>query len=52
MNLARQGTEHDEEYKENFALRALRRVLPVTDEFHGAKSFVRDRRQARASPRC
>ena len=41
VNLMRQGTEHDEEYTENFALRAIRRILPVTDEFHGAKSFVK-----------
>ena len=41
VNLARQGTEHDEEFKENFALRGLRRVLPVTPEFHGARSFVK-----------
>jgi tellurite resistance protein TerC len=41
VNLARQGTEHDGEYKENAAIRLLRRVLPVTDDYHGAKSFVR-----------
>ena len=41
VNLARQGTEHDEEFKENAALRYVRRVLPVTPEFHGARSFVR-----------
>ena len=41
VNLVRQGTDHDEEYKENVALRTLRRVLPVTDDFHGAKTVVR-----------
>jgi tellurite resistance protein TerC len=41
VNLARQGTEHDDEYKEPAVLRFLRRFLPVTDEFHGAKSFIR-----------
>jgi tellurite resistance protein TerC len=41
VNLARQGTEHDEEFKENFALRGLRRVLPITPEFHGARSTVK-----------
>ena len=41
VNLARQGTEHDEEFKENAALRYVQRVLPVTLEFHGARSFVR-----------
>ena len=41
VNLARQGSEHDEEFKENFALRGLRRVLPITPEFHGARSTVK-----------
>ncbi len=42
VNLARQGTEHDDaEFKENAALRTLRRMLPVTDDYHGARSFVR-----------
>ena len=41
VNLVRQGTEHEEEYKENVAIRALRRVLPVTSEFHGSKITVR-----------
>ena len=41
VNLARQGTDHDEEFKENPALRLLRRVLPVTPEFHGPRSVVR-----------
>ncbi|MCP3802473.1 TerC family protein [Allokutzneria sp. A3M-2-11 16] len=31
----------DEEFKENLFLRAIRRVLPVTKEYHEAKSFVR-----------
>jgi tellurite resistance protein TerC len=42
VNLVRQGTGHDdEEYVEPAALRLVRRVLPVTDEYHGAKSFVK-----------
>ena len=41
VNLVRQGSGHDEEYKENAALRLLRRVLPVTPDYHGARSFVR-----------
>ncbi len=40
VNLARKGTDHDEEFTENRVLRLLRRVLPVTDDFHGARSFV------------
>ncbi|MFD9741588.1 TerC family protein [Umezawaea sp. NPDC059074] len=41
-NLAR--TNHDEEedeFKENAALRIVRKVFPVTDSFHEAKSFVK-----------
>ena len=42
VNLARQGSEHDDaEFRENAALRALRRLLPVTDDYHGARSVVR-----------
>jgi tellurite resistance protein TerC len=41
VNLARQGTGHDEEFKENFVLRLARRALPVTPEYHGARTFVR-----------
>jgi tellurite resistance protein TerC len=42
VKLARQGADHDEQpYRENLALRAMRRVFPVTDDYHGARSFVR-----------
>ncbi|WP_447003452.1 TerC family protein [Saccharothrix isguenensis] len=37
-------TDHnaeEEEYKENVALRLVRKVYPVTDGYQGAKSFVR-----------
>jgi tellurite resistance protein TerC len=33
--------EDEEEYKENAATRLARKFLPVTKEYHGAKSFVR-----------
>ena len=33
--------ESDEEYKESSMLRLLRRVLPVTDEYHGSHTVVR-----------
>jgi tellurite resistance protein TerC len=39
--LVRSHGESDKEYKENSALRLLRRVLPVTDEYHGARTVVR-----------
>ena len=43
VKLAREGAGHDEEpeFTENAVLRWLRRVLPVTDDYHGARSFVR-----------
>ena len=41
VNVARQGAGHDEEFSENAALRLMRRVVPVTPEFHGARSFVK-----------
>ncbi len=33
--------EEEEDYKENAALRFVRKVFPVADEYHDAKSFVR-----------
>jgi tellurite resistance protein TerC len=41
-NLAK--TNHDEEeddFKENTALRLVRKVFPVTDEYHESKSFIK-----------
>ncbi|MDQ2706605.1 MAG: TerC family protein [Actinomycetota bacterium] len=35
------GSDEDDGYRENASLRLLRRVLPVTDEFHGARTTVR-----------
>jgi tellurite resistance protein TerC len=35
------GDDGDHEYKENVSLRLLRRVVPVTDEFHGSRATVR-----------
>jgi tellurite resistance protein TerC len=39
--LVREHSESEKEYKENRALKMLRRVLPVTDEYHGARTVVR-----------
>jgi len=33
--------DEDEEFRENAALRLVRRVLPVTDDYVGARSFIR-----------
>jgi tellurite resistance protein TerC len=33
--------DEDEEYKENAATRLARKFFPVTDEYHGPKSFVK-----------
>ncbi|MPZ64033.1 MAG: TerC/Alx family metal homeostasis membrane protein [Pseudonocardiaceae bacterium] len=37
----RQQSEKEEEYKENVVLRGLRRVLPVADDFHGSRLWVK-----------
>jgi tellurite resistance protein TerC len=50
INIARQGPEHDEEFKENVALRLLRRVVPVTPGFHGAKTVVKVDGRRMATP--
>ena len=39
--LLRGEGESEEEYKESGMLRLLRRVLPVTDEYHGSRTVVR-----------
>ncbi|PRY40379.1 TerC family protein [Umezawaea tangerina] len=39
--LARSGHDEDEEFKENAFLRFVRRIFPVADEYHDAKSFIR-----------
>ncbi|SDC17258.1 TerC family protein [Actinokineospora iranica] len=39
--LSRQGLGEDEEYEENGLTRFARKVLPVTDSYHGAKTAVR-----------
>ena len=39
--LARENHDEEEEYKENLMLRMVRKVFPVTDDFHGSKSFIR-----------
>ncbi|WP_051581633.1 TerC family protein [Pseudonocardia acaciae] len=39
--LLRNHDDADEEYKENAALRILRKLVPVTNEFHGARTTVR-----------
>ena len=40
--LGREGIGSDEEFKENIVLRTARRVLPVTDDYRGPRSFVRE----------
>ncbi|MGX7828776.1 TerC family protein [Actinokineospora sp. 24-640] len=40
--LARQGIGHeDDEYHENVLTRVARKLFPVTNEYHGSKSFVK-----------
>jgi tellurite resistance protein TerC len=39
--LARENHDEEEEYKENLMLRMVRKVFPVTDDFHGSRSFIK-----------
>lgn len=50
VNLVRQGTDHDEEYSEPRALGLVRKVVPVTEGFHGGSSFVRVDGKLMATP--
>jgi tellurite resistance protein TerC len=46
-----QGQSHgDDEYKENLLIRVSRKLLPVTDGYHGAKSFVRHNGRRMVTP--
>ena len=48
--LVKQRNEEDEEFKENAALRTVRRLLPVTDDYRGARSFVREHGKLLVTP--
>jgi TerC family integral membrane protein len=52
VKLARtQGQSHDdEEFKENLLIRIARGVLPVTDSYHGSRSFVRQAGRRMVTP--
>ncbi|WP_439660652.1 TerC family protein [Lentzea sp. HUAS TT2] len=39
--LARENHDEEEEYKENLMLRMVRKVFPVTNDFHGSNSFIK-----------
>jgi tellurite resistance protein TerC len=41
ISMVRGTDKEDEEYQENAATRLVRRVFPVTENYHGHKSFVR-----------
>ncbi len=41
IGLARHGEDDEGDYQENFLIRAARRVLPTTREYHGVKLVVR-----------
>jgi tellurite resistance protein TerC len=48
--LAREGVGSDEEFKENLVLRTARRFLPVTDDYRGGHSFVRENGRSLVTP--
>jgi tellurite resistance protein TerC len=41
ISMVRGKDESDEEYHENAVTRLVRRIFPVTKDFHGSKSFVK-----------
>ncbi len=45
-----QSGDEEEEFKENRALKLVRRVLPSTEQYNGAALTVQDRRQAAGHP--
>ena len=48
--LASNDDDDDEEFKENLALRTVRRLLPVTDTYRGARSFIREHGKLMVTP--
>lgn len=46
------SNDEDEEFHENAALRLVRRVLPVTEDYEGSRSFVRRPRPGSAAGRA
>jgi TerC family integral membrane protein len=50
VRLARGGDHESDEYKENALLRVMRRVLPLTDDYHGARTTVRIRGRRYVTP--
>jgi tellurite resistance protein TerC len=49
-NLSREGIGEDEEFRENAVLRMARRVLPVTDDYRGARSMLRENGRFMVTP--
>jgi tellurite resistance protein TerC len=41
VSMVRRKDDNDEEYHENAVTRLVRRVYPVTKDFHGSKSFIK-----------
>jgi tellurite resistance protein TerC len=48
--LALRRDDGDEEFRENVMLRTVRRVLPVTDDYRGARSIVREHGRLLVTP--
>ena len=50
VRLAREGDHEGEEYKDNAVLRVMRRILPMTDDYHGARTMVKLRGRRYVTP--
>ena len=46
----RQGDDEEEEFKENLALRAVRRLFPTTEGYHGDKMLIREKGKLLVTP--
>ena len=50
VKLARQGTEHEDDYQESKLVTRLRSRLPATEEWHGPKAFTKVEGRRVATP--
>ncbi len=50
IKLAREGESDDEEFEENAFMKAMERVFPATNQFHGTKSFIKENGKRLATP--
>ena len=50
VKIARHDAEHEVDYSNNIAMRAVRRIVPTTDEYDGQKLFTKKNAKRYATP--